>query len=342
MSLLVANLDAELALARALTPGPHKGLPAHVRAAVAPVSAHMALLGRPGDRLWTMAPIDPAVVERVAPGVEAASGELVARPGEAVLAWCETEAIAALRREAGPPPPRAGRGWVDRLWTEIATPEAAARANDRRLSAALAGELGVALPGSRLVSSVAELEAHVAGAPLGAGEAWVAKAPLSAAGRERLRRRGRNLDVEARVRADRLLSRYGQLCFEPWVERVADLGRAGVVGDQDTLFPPHRMECDGAGVVRAILVDDEGVATALDREQRRALDRAAEAAMAALRDAGYRGPFSVDAFLYRSPSGAVAVQPLVEINARLSFGHLARAAAERAGSGRFRLPLGAP
>ena len=59
-----------------------------------------------------------------------------------------------------------------------------------------------------------------------------------------------------------------------------------------------------------------------------------------LRDHGYRGPFGIDGFRWRDADGHLAVQPLCEINARLTFGHVARRFAERLGIARVELQVG--
>lgn len=328
--LLVANLDCELSWA-----GPGTGaLPAHVRRLVARASAWMAMLGDDGDRLWTMAPIAADAVPPGAPRLSTESGRLVV--GDApVLAWGAASAAGAPEApsDAGDEP---ARPWRERLWSLRSSEAVAARVNDRRYGLALAEALGVALPGTRVVSSLGELDATLRDAPLGPGEAWVAKAPWSAAGRERLRRRGRALDGELRVYAERLLARHGSLVIEPWMQRTADLGVCGLVGAPGALcFPAHRMRCDDTGIVRALVVDD---AAATGGHHPRLAAIAAEVG-AALHADGYRGAFSLDAFAYRDRSGAEALAPLVEINARLTFGHLARAAAERGGAARFELRL---
>jgi len=165
---------------------------------------------------------------------------------------------------------------------------------------------------------------------------WVAKAPFSAAGRERVRFAAPAPD--ARTRIERLLARYSELLLEPWVERVLDLGCAGLVGDSLEVFPPHRLECDASGVFRAAVIDDSGARVA-DPPVLAALRDSARAAGDALAAAGYRGPFSIDAYLWRDRSGSLRLQRLSEINARLTFGLVARAAAERAGGGTFELRL---
>jgi hypothetical protein len=52
---------------------------------------------------------------------------------------------------------------------------------------------------------------------------------------------------------------------------------------------------------------------------------------ALLAEHGYAGPFAVDAFAYRD-CDARKFQPLSEINARFSFGWIARALAQRSGA----------
>ncbi|HEY6177644.1 MAG TPA: hypothetical protein VIX73_24470, partial [Kofleriaceae bacterium] len=44
----------------------------------------------------------------------------------------------------------------------------------------------------------------------------------------------------------------------------------------------------------------------------------------------YRGPFAIDAFVYRD-GGAARLHPLCELNARYSFGWIARGLARRLG-----------
>jgi hypothetical protein len=212
----------------------------------------------------------------------------------------------------------------------------ARRAADRRLAFEVADRLGARLPGARTVDSLPALERHLAagGAAVGDG-AFVLKPPHGAAGRDRLVHRG-PLDRAARVRADRLLERFGELCFEPWLDRIDDLGQGGLIDDgRVDLLPPHRTEVDQRGVFRAAVVDDAGAW--LGEPDRAALARAARMAGEALAALGYRGPFGVDAFRHRVSRGVVALHPLCEINARLSFGLVARAHAERLGLTSFTL-----
>jgi hypothetical protein len=213
---------------------------------------------------------------------------------------------------------------------------AVARAcNDRRL-AAVFGDHDDAV----VVETIEALEAMlpaICGAS--ATGAWVAKATICAAGRDRVRRRGEMLDDATRVRLQRLMARGGALVVEPWRERVLDLGQPGVVGDDGaiTLAAPHRLHVEpGGGFAGITIGPDPEVAAHAD-----ALALAAHAVGDALAARGYRGPFVVDAFVHLD-RGSHRLRAVVEINARLTFGWIARAWADHLGDGTLMLGRGAP
>ncbi len=311
--LVIANLAAEIEMARAATPGPHPDVSAEVTRVIRPHAERLSVFG---DHLWL--PGDPWPPP----------------PADEILAWAETDAVARLR----PSPvarllsPVAGLlfsgEWQRSLWQLVPDPTIARQCNDRRFAFSLAEEQGWSLPGARIVHSLDELPRD--------SRTWIAKAPFSAAGRERVRFTG----VEHRTRLERLLSRFASLLVEPWVDRLLDLGCAGLVADTVSLFPPHRLLVDPGGVFRAAIIDDAGVSIADPSMLFQVRDTAA-AAGDALLAAGYRGPFSIDAYLWLDDSGVIRLQRLSEINARLTFGLVARAAAEREspGGGRFELRL---
>lgn len=341
MRLLVANLDCEAAFAEAAGVARyHPSLPVARRAAA--LGTLLGALGRRGDALWTPLPVDPARLSGELP-VTLRSGPVRALSGiDAILAWGETREVAAWRAAL----PAAGPGsdhvdWPARLWSVIPDQDAAWRCNDRRFCVPLQEELGCRLPGAALLDSVDALRAHLVALGPGADQAWVLKAPFSASGRLRVRRRGPDLDRAIETRIERLFTRFGALCFEPWVERVLDIGCLGLVegAEQWRIFPPHRLETDRAGVFRGIALEAEpGWLAPGDRQ---ALARAADRAARALAGAGYRGPFGIDGFVYRLPRGERALQPICEINARLSFGFVARALARRHGAPALRLRVAA-
>jgi hypothetical protein len=342
-NLLVANLEGEIDFARSLTPGPHPHLSDAASRVVGPAASLMALLASRGDRLWLPAPVAQEQVcaaarERCLVIETAALDELA--PAPRLCAWAETAAVARLRTGPSDAPTgeiaglAEGPDWRAALWHLWPTPEVAAQVNHRSFALSIAEARGWALPGARLVRDMAELDEHLASgaAEPGHERAWVLKAPLSAAGRERMRHRGDEIGRGERVRLERLFARFGQLLFEPWVDRIEDLACAGLVHPGGVrLFPPHRLDNDPRGVFRAAVIDDAGHAGP-GAEVRAEVGRAAAAAGLALSEAGYRGPFSVDAFTWRDSAGAVHLQRMSEINARLSFGLLARIAAEDAGA----------
>jgi hypothetical protein len=141
-----------------------------------------------------------------------------------------------------------------------------------------------------------------------------------------------------RVRTRRLLERYGELVIEGWMPRVADYGVAGVIGEDASgirIFPPHQLHSDATGVFRGIRIDDRETVDKLGADFHQALQRTAQSVALALLERGYRGPFGIDAFVYTDASGAKRLQSLCEINARLCFGLVARAQAEKLGLSTF-------
>ena len=211
------------------------------------------------------------------------------------------------------PPDHADLVWCDRD---------ARRFNDRRFALALATELGCALPGARAVTSVGEVEAHLHTLP--ADGAWVCKAPWASAGRHRVHGRGRTLARDHRIALERLIQRAGAVVFEPWLERIADVAICGSVGDRVALEPPHTLMTSPRGTFVGIRV----LATALEVVEHDQFLLTAERIAHALAAAGYRGPFGIDAFVYRDGNER-RLHPLCEINARYTFGHVAHALARR-------------
>ena len=321
--MIVANLDCEVEWSG----GP--ALPAAVTARLALLATTLRVFAVDGTPLWLPGPVEPRALTADGPRPRLDHGP---RPTAPALAWGASADFAA--PPSAPPPTTAD--W--RALLPPPGPVAIARAvNDRRFALALAQQLGVALPGARVVASVDELRAHLAagGADASPTGAWVAKAPLTAAGRDRVRRRGADLDDATTTRVRRLLALHGALVFEPWMDRTVDLGQGGVVLGPDAarILPPHRGVCDSAGVIRALAIVD---GLDVDPADLARLAAVVAAVAAALGRAGYRGPFVVDAFVH-----AGGLHPLGEINARLTFGLVARAWAEHLGTP-LTLGLGGP
>ena len=278
------------------------------------------------EATWAGGSLPPAVAGRVS--YYAALLSALAPEGAPVEVWAPAPVDPARLRE--PPrwrapamrvgaPPRADARWAD---------PAARAANDRRLALAVAAAHGAALPGQRVIASADEIDLP---------GPWVCKAPWTAAGRDRCRGDGPP-PPEQRARLGRLLAKSGALVLEPWCQRIADAGVcARVEPDRSvTAHPPHTLVTDARGGFLGIDLAPPPL-TPPELSQLAQLVHAAGAALAAT---GYTGPFAVDAFAYVHEDGGRRFHPLCEINARLSFGWIARALAARLGA--TRLGFGPP
>lgn len=331
---IVANLDAEADWARAAR-GEAKALSRDARRLIAGLGTTLRVFAAPGDALVPAEPVDPSRLpsrESVPelPDANAVTFVLAPRPGDALLAWGETPAVARARSFPEKPPPDDPDApeW-ERVWSyPHADPEVAGAVNFRGFQCDLARALGCALQGATVLESAAALRDHLArgGAAASPHGRFVLKAAWSAAGRARVvLSEGDDL-----APADALIRRWGAVLFEPWMDRVADFGALGVVREEDVLVQGlHRQRVDGAGKFSGIVVlRGRSTAGALGALDRVTIEETARAVGERLHDAGYRGPFGIDAWTHRV-AGQVRLHPLGEINARLTMGFVARAAVER-------------
>jgi hypothetical protein len=314
MRRILANLLCEDELA-----GRRSSPPRAVLETVARMAPLLRVFAREGDRLWSPAP-----------GPDLESGPLRALPPtDEVLAWCETPS--ALEHRGGPRRPTTidwGAPLHDLVW-QLPTPSPAvvATVHHRAFHLQVAKSIGCALPGARMVESLPELDRILREAP----PAWVVKAPLSASGRSRfigksVERNGPSLtDHKSRRTVERLFDHHGPLLFEPWLERTADFGVSALLGpDQLKIVGVHGQRIDRKGQFAGIDLHPD-----LSGQNRDRLLKTTEAVAAALRRAGYVGPFGIDAWRYRREDGALVLHPLGEINARMTFGLVAWTAAGR-------------
>jgi hypothetical protein len=340
---LIANLDGEAELARLARPGATlEPLGRGALEAAARMGTLLRALAGPGDRLHLAAALDP---ERLAPlpGLplpELETGPLGGLPpAAATLAWCETPAVAALRRRGETPRPAAGaRSWWEALWQgPPPAPPVVARVHDRRFLLATTRDLAVALPGARLVGGIAELEAHLAagGAAASPEGDWVLKGRFSGAGRRRFVGRGVPAPgTPGRRRLDALFERCGELLFEPWLPRTDDFGLGAVLGDRSlAVVTVHHQRVSAAGGFQGVRLPPrfpglEGF-PGLQAAERAAVAEALAGVAERLRAAGFHGPFGIDFFRYRDQQGRLRLHPLGEINARLTVGIVARALLDR-------------
>jgi len=244
---------------------------------------------------------------------------------EEVLAWCETPEAVAHRGGVRDSTAISGDAPLSELLWNLPTPEpaAVAKVHNRAFHLQLAEEIGCALPGARMVESPADLDRTLRGF----SRSWMVKAPFSASGRDRyIAREGSALDdPRARRTVERLFERHGALLFEPWMDRTGDFGVSALLtGSGLRIVGIHRQEVDGKGqFVRIDLAPD------LSAEDRARLLETVEGVAAALRRAGYVGPFGIDAWRYRRNDGTAGLNPLGEINARMTFGLVEWTLAER-------------
>lgn len=327
---ILANLLGEEDLARIHRRAPP---PRSVLAAASRRALLLRAFVREGDRLWLPAPVDSALLSEIPgwPPPILESGPLRDLPrADEVLAWCETPAAMAQR---GGPRATGRIAWDaplhDLLWQlPTPSPEIVARVHHRRFHLQVAAEIGCALPGARMVESLADLDRALRDGP----RSWVVKAPFSASGRSRyIERNGPGLiDPKARRTVERLFAYHGPLLFEPWMERMEDFGVSALLADaadaELRIVGIHRQRVDRKGQFEGI--DLEAGLSAEDRER---LVATTEAVGAALRREGYVGPFGIDAWRYRREDGTLVLNPLGEINARMTFGLVAWTAAGRAG-----------
>ncbi|MDQ3031484.1 MAG: hypothetical protein M3Y87_03635 [Myxococcota bacterium] len=214
------------------------------------------------------------------------------------FAWCPTPRALTLLRRARTIVPDAPP--VDTLRL----------VHERGFAFALAGD---ELPGVLRATDLDAIEAHVA--EPGPTGRWLLKRAFGVAGRgQRPVHPARLSDADRAWIAASL--RKGAVYVEPRVEIARELsvhcwargGRADVRSIREQCVRP-----DGAW-----LSSDR--AAELDASLERAVVDTAERVGRALIDAGYSGPYGVDAYSWRTPTGALALRALSEINPRYVMG----------------------
>lgn len=217
------------------------------------------------------------------------------------------------------------RGLVDRFgWTENAPAAATVKAaNSRATSFELEQRWKVGLAGSERIESFDQIEAAIRS--LNGGHRWVIKAEFGMSARERIFGCG-VLNVADQNWVRRRLANHGVLFFEPWVERI---GEVGIQIDVPALGALPRL----VGLT-PMLVDHRGQYAgswcAFDEQQfplehdfwPKAIDVCLQAAMQ-IQAAGYSGPLGIDTMVYRDDDGSMRVRPLQDMNARWTMGRLA-------------------
>lgn len=218
---------------------------------------------------------------------------------DAYQAWCPTPRAHAIARSA------------DRRLPEAPPLEVIRRVNHR----AFAAELGLGLEGSVFVASMRDFDECMRAKPPVGG--WLLKRPFGFSGR------GQKHLCAAPSGSDRRwveasMCGYGRgLVVEPFVaiEREfalhAWLARDGAV----QVGEPTVLRTDACGA----WIENERTST-LRESEFESLHRALDHVARSLAEAGYSGPFSIDAFRYRDEYGTECFCALSELNARYSMG----------------------
>lgn len=160
-------------------------------------------------------------------------------------------------------------------------------------------------------------------------ERWVAKPPISHAGRNRLLAKGTELNRQQRGWLEKHLARTGGVYLEPWVcpEEQCGLQFEIISSNSYSAGTEGRVQLVG---VSSLLNDSvgryQGSLICRDDLLLNAWQSAAahgflvcEAAAAA----GYFGPIGIDSFRFRLPDGSLALRMCNDINARFTMGRLA-------------------
>lgn len=324
--LIVANLDCELDFPSSYPPlaGSYKRprLSKKARAKLSRLAPLLRFLGAEEDQVVTE--------------LESQTTSPASRGEPSILAWAETERVQQGRGGSGATreavaAPLSDFVLPDLLWHLPTTdPTTAARVNHRSFLLETATALDLALPGSRLIESVAELASlDCSGDQPNAAKGWVLKAPFSAAGRGHVWLPfdgSEEQNQRARKRAERLLAVFGSLLLEPWMKKTQDFGCCAAVTRQDLeILSLHEQQIDRHGGFHGLTMDPEPLScSSLEPQERDALIETTERVGRRLRRAGYVGPFGVDAWRYETADGRQHFHPLGEINARLTFGFVGR------------------
>ena len=281
-----------------------------------------------GDYLWTPQPIaarffEDAAVDQLPRVIPVVSLDAVPR-GIECQPWGWTDDVRRLCDKHG--------------WVRNDPPDAAVRAvNSRRLSSALEQEWLVGPEFAGEATSIEQIERFRSFHD--PDTRWVIKAEFGMSGRERLIGSGSPTEADRNWIAKRLAA-DGVVFFEPWVERLSEVGiqidvplhgEPQLIGITPMFVNAHG-QYSGSEFRSAQAVDTVFNPAFNDG------DSAVEVALRAARriqDQGYFGPLGIDCMRYRGADGLIRLRPLQDINARWTMGRLSLGLRRLLKSGEF-------
>lgn len=197
--------------------------------------------------------------------------------------------------------------------------------------------------GARICRTLDELESIVCDLRDQGYREAVAKAPYGAAAQKN--RKFATATPEAlRPWVDRVIAQQDAVLVEPWLQRVFDFS---VQFEMDANGGLRRLafvqlENDLKGQFRACVAGPKfcrGVPEEIARFLMGGASGIYEDEVPArlgplLREAGYRGPVGIDAFVFRALDGTLQIRPIVEMNPRFTMGRLTWELMRRVAAGR--------
>ncbi|MEM7676142.1 MAG: DUF455 family protein, partial [Myxococcota bacterium] len=298
-----------------------------------------------------------AVPELLACSVEEAAAALKSRTISGVEGWGETATVRALRAtKAMKSPPAHDPNVASKTWA------AHCREDFRRAYPHWAPLLGPTICDGRACSSVEEVIETQRLIKDERFDELIVKHPFSTSGQAR-----RRFSVDDNLAEDRWLFKSlasgRRVLVEPWVDGVANISvllnvtESDVNGAKPIRVPAMPFLTSRSGMYRGHILGDATHALPPSLGKKLAYGAAGGfagrlAELAAyvrteLARRGHRGPAGIDAMVYRPPGTADApakwvLQPIVEINARRTMGHIALALRRRVAPGRFAVWLHRP
>ena len=308
--LFLGNFDFEHRLA-----DPVRQLPAKLDRINAELAASWMAIADDGDCVWTPQPIEASFFEQAVrdglPRVLPVVSFDPVPPGVECVPWGWTDDIRRLCDRHG--------------WIRNDPPDAAVRAaNSRRLSTSLEMEWGVGLDFAGEVASFQDIERFVAFH--GESSRWVVKAEFGMSGRERLIGTGSPTAADRNWIAKRLAA-DGVLFFEPWVERLDEVGIQIDVPRQGEprLIGVAPMLVNSRGQYAGSLIRPAEATLSAIGEHSPDWESSIDVALRAagrIQNFGYFGPLGIDAMRYRDTNRREQFRPLQDINARWTMGRL--------------------